>query len=245
MAAIAGDTDKVNVVMEDGAPTVNNKCSNGFPAKAAPAIRLQHLVHAFAHELSPGEVAGIKAGKKRPYFVDANGTWREENFTTICSSDFSSALERIGKTIVANLGTLCLDPPPLTDNGGVVCQAGDELGKDATGKAITCQQSCLEMARFTVQEVAAGGRRPMRKCPARLFAPKIGKADCGDACPCWRVIPHGSCKAQKDRGLGTSPYAVQIMRKGEAPKGTYLSVDSLCSATPWGSSDFSSLPQCY
>ena len=245
MAAIAGDTDKVNVVMEDGAPTVNSKCSNGFPAKAAPAIRLAHLVHAFAHELSSNEVAQIKAGKKVPYFVDDKGTWREENFTTICSSDFTSALERIGKTIVANLGTLCLDPPPLTDNGAVVCQAGDELGKDANGEPITCKQSCLDQARFTVHEVAASGRRPLSKCPSRLFDASIDKRECGDACPCWRVIPHGSCKAQRDDGLGTSPYAVQIMRKGEAPKGTYLSVDTLCSATPWGSADFSSLPQCY
>ena len=245
MAAIAGDTDKVNVIMEDGAPTVNNKCSNGFPAKAAPAIRLKRLVHAFAHQLSASEVAEIKAGKKTPYFVDASGAWREENFTTICSADFSSALERIGKTIVANLGTLCLDPPPLTQNGGIVCRAGDEVGKDQSGKPITCQQSCLDQVSFTVEEVAASGRRPLKKCPARLFDPKIGSKACGDACPCWRVIPHGSCNAQHDKGRGTSPYAVQVMRKGDAPKGTYLSVDSLCAATPWGSADFSSLPQCY
>ncbi len=245
MAAIAGDTDRVNVAMEDGAPTVNARCGNGFPAKTAPAIRLKHLVHAFAHELSPREVAAVKAGKKVPYFVDAKGTWREENFTTICSADFSTALRRIGETIVANLGTVCLDPPPLTDNGGVVCSAGDELGRGPGGKPITCEKSCLDMARFTVQEVSSSGRRPVKKCPARLFDPASKKTDCGDACPCWRVIPHSGCRAQQKQGLGTSPYAVEIMRRGKAPKGTYLSVDSLCAATPWGSADFSSLPQCY
>ena len=245
MAAIAGDTDKVNVVLEDGHPTVNTRCRNGFPAKAAPAIRIRSLVHAFAHELSASEVSEIKARRRQiPHFIDAQGRYREENFTTICSSDFSTALERIGKTIVANLGTLCLDPP-LTDQGSVICQAGDQLGKNHQGQQVTCEQSCLDRARFVVHEISTAGRSSLPKCPARLFDPAINSKQCGDACPCWRVIPHSSCRAQQGKGQGASPYAVQIMRPGPAPKGTYLDVASACSASSWGSAELASSPQCY
>ena len=43
---------------------------------------------------------------------------------------------------------------------------------------------------------------------------------------------------------GSSPYSVEIMRKGQAPKGTYASVCSLTSTYTWGSKEFGQLKQC-
>ena len=120
MAAIAGPTDRVEVGLDGQVPTLKPSCqtSQGY---AVPAIRIKALVHAFAQELSAQEVAEIKANKTNtPYWVDSDGKWREENLSTICSSDYSPALRRIGERVASSLGTTCLTGPALTRGKGLV-----------------------------------------------------------------------------------------------------------------------------
>ena len=240
MAAIAGPTDRVEVGLDGSNPTLKPSCqtAQGF---AVPGIRIKKLVHEFARKLTLKEKADIQSKTStQPYWVDSRGTWREENYSTICSFDFSLALKRFGESIEASLGTLCLDPPALTDNGGIICQKGDTIGKDSTGKSIVCQQSCLDKANFTIQEVSSAGRSTITKCPAQFFSSSVATNACGQFCPCWRVIPSDVCK----NTAGSSPYAVDIMRKGQAPKGTYAMICATNAANAWGSKELAGLKQC-
>jgi len=241
MAAIAGPTDRVEVGQEGSYPTLKPSCSSsqGF---AVPGVRIKALVHAFAKELTVQEIADIKAKKKNiPYFVDSAGKWREENFTSVCSSDFSPALKRLGERIVGSLGTLCLSPPALTDNGGILCRKGDVICDAKTcGKQVVCQSSCLTKANFTIQEYSAPKRATVPKCSDKLFNPSVNRTKCGSECPCWRIVPSNTCKGT----AGSSPYSVEIMRPGQAPKGTYASVCALTSTYSWGSKEFGQLKQC-
>ena len=241
MAAIAGSTDRVEVGMSGNYPTLKPSCTSS-QGDAQPAVRIKALVRAFAKELSLKEIADVKAKKKSiPYFVDAQGKWREENFTSICTSDFSPALKRLGERIVGSLGTMCLSPPALTDNGGILCRKGDVICDAKTcGKKVVCQQGCLSKAKFTIQQHSHAGRAEVPKCSPALFDPKLPSTACAGECPCWRVVPSGVCTKQP----GSSPYAVEIMRKGPAPKGTYATVCSPASAHVWGSKEFGELRQC-
>ena len=108
MSAIVGPTNKVEVGLDGSNPVLKPSCqtSAGF---AVPAIRLKYLVHAFARELTAAEIAAIKNKTKNiPHWIDANGKYRTENTSSICSSDFSSALMRFGEDIVAAMGTRCV-----------------------------------------------------------------------------------------------------------------------------------------
>jgi len=241
MAAIAGPTSPVGVGTSGGNPALKASCQSTLGA-AVPAIRLKSVVHNFAKKLSAQEVANIKSGaSNQPYWVDKNGAWREENFTSICNSNFSAALERVGKSIVGALGTMCLSPPRLTDNGGLLCRKGDLIGQNSKGQKITCKLGCLEQAKFEVQEITSAGTAAIKRCPANLFDSKVKKDQCGDACPCWRVVPNKQCQATQP---GSSPYAVEVMRKGEAPKGTYVSVTTLAAQHAWGSKKLADMQQC-
>ena len=246
MAAIAGPTDRVEVGLDGSNPTLKPSCqtAQGF---AVPGIRIKMLVHEFAKELTPKEKADIQSkASNQPYWVDKNGTWREENYSTICSADFSPALKRIGDRIVASLGTMCLSPPGLTDNGGILCKKGDIIGKNTKGETVKCDVSCLDKANFTIQEVTSAGRATVPKCPSVVFDATVKANDCtkvesaNGTCPCWRIVPAPVCKSTS----GSSPYSVNIMRKGQAAKGTYASVCALTSSHAWGTKDFADLKQC-
>ena len=240
MAAVAGPTDKVVVGHDGSGPSLLPSCQSSLGV-AAPAVRLRALVHRFAKELSAQDVQQIKNKQSNtPYWVDSAGKWREENFSSICNSDFSVALERVGKSIVGALGTLCLDPPGLTENGGVVCRKGDVIGKDAAGKNVTCTKSCLDQASVSVQQLTAAGPAELPRCPAKLFDPKVKSNDCGSACPCWRVVPSAQC----DTASGSSPYAVEVMRRTPAPKGTYVRLTTLAAHHGWRSAELAATPQC-
>ena len=77
-----------------------------------------------------------------------------------------------------------------------------------------------------------------------MFNPSIARTACGNEClngkGCWRIVPSTICS----KTPGSSPYSVEIMRKGQAPKGTYASVCSLTSTYTWGSKEFGQLKQC-
>jgi hypothetical protein len=109
MAAIAGPADPVEVGVQGSYPMLKPSCSSsqGF---AVPAVRIKSLVRAFAKQLTAQEIKDIKAKVRNiPYFVDKSGTWRRENFSSICSSDFAPALQRFAERIKAARGTRCQD----------------------------------------------------------------------------------------------------------------------------------------
>ena len=248
MAAIAGPfTGTVQTEMVANIPNLKPSCYLGN-ATADPAVRIKALVHAFARELSLKDVAAIKAKTKNiPHWID-KGVYKEENFNTICTNDFAPALERLGERIgdriVGSLGTFCLDPPGLTQNGGIICRKGDVIYEDKTkGTKAICQQDCLTMTDLTITEVSSTiGGSEIKKCSDTLFdTAKYPNGDqCGSECPCWRVVSSRTCL----NNSGSSPYAVEIMRQGESPKGTYAQVCALVSQHAWNTEEFSKLPQC-
>ena len=245
MAAIAGPTERVEVGVDGTNPTLKPSCqtSEGF---AVPAVRIKALVHEFARELTADQLATVRADEKQgktssiPYFKDKSGKYRYDNFTTICSSDFSPALKSVGEQIVASLGDLCLDRPPLTSKGGIACKAGDLLGTNSKGQQVTCQKSCLDEADMTIHEVTSAGRTSVSRCPSSMFDAQIKVDQCGNSCPCWRIIPSSTCKATK----GSSPYQVEVMRKGQAAKGTYATICPREATGAWGTAEFADQKQC-
>ena len=111
MAAVAGPTEPVEVTNQGGFPQLKGSCSSsrGF---AVPAIRVAALVHDFARLLTDQERADIRAKRKNiPYWVDGAGQWREQNFTSICSSSFDTALKQLAERLREARGTRCADFP--------------------------------------------------------------------------------------------------------------------------------------
>lgn len=224
MFAIAGPVEPFEVGVEGANPVLKASCqsTNGI---AVPAVRIKALVNAF------GERGHFNKG------IDAGGKSVEVNS---CSADYSPAMRLLGEVIVASLGGQCISAPPLTKNSGIACVAGEQLGN-----GVTCKASCLEKVDCQVTEVVNQGsaqeqRTVVEKCPLELFDPNLKQDACGGSCPCWRIIPNKECKPEAHG----SPYGLQIMRKGEAAKGTVA--EAACATTPlkWGSKDFSDLPQC-
>jgi len=245
MAAIAGPTDKVEVDQLGSYPTLKPSCSSsaGF---AVPAIRMEALVHAFARKLSGNEIAAIKANTKSiPYFIDKSGTWREENFSSICSSDYSPALQRVAKQIESKLSAnpdiFCMDGPALTEDDGLVCAAGDTIcDTPSCAQAVKCQKSCLSKAKIAVQEHSSNGVIKVPRCESSLWNSSISKDKCTGTCPCWRLMPSKACSQE----AGGVPYAVEIMRNTPAPKMAHVKVCARISAKPWGSKELAGFPQC-
>ena len=263
---------KVEVGMQGQYPSLKPACTINIGGKdndAAPGVRIRTLVHAFAKKLNAKEKAAnqkIIANPQStetftPFFKDDTGNWREQNFTTICSSDFSPALKRLGERIVGAIKPLCMDPPALTDNGGILCRKDDVICDAKTcSKVVKCKESCLSKANFTVQEYVKGSsvRTKVKKCSeeknveitvsgskikvsrwdARVTATSCGTG--GKECPCWRIVPAPACTAE----VGASPYRLEIMRECPAVKGTMASVCSLTSSAGWGTQAFADLKQC-
>ncbi len=234
MAAIAGPTSPVVVGPYNGKPNLQPSCTSAL-GEARPAIRLETLVHAFAPQVLESEV---KAGV--PHFTDKDGVKREENLSSICEPSFSGPLERLGKSIVATMRAMCLQQPSLTEGGNVVCYQGDDMGKDLQGQPVSCKKSCLHQANLQVQQSASSALASVPRCAPELFDPSLHHSDCKGTCPCWRIVPHDSCKKK----TGFTPYAVEVMRKGAPSKGSYLKICSLKSMYGWGSPLLARLPQC-
>lgn len=110
MAAIAGPTEKVEVGQDGSNPALKSSCQ-GQPGSAHPGIRIKALVHAFARKLTSQEINDIKNKRRTvPHWIDDKGTYRTENTSSICTHDYSSALERFGTDIVKAIGTRCVKP---------------------------------------------------------------------------------------------------------------------------------------
>lgn len=221
MMAIAGPTDKVSVGLDAQNPVLKPSCQTS-QGKAVPGLRIEHVVDAF------GGTGHYNQG------VTSDGQLINVN---ICSSDYSPALRLLAHQVtgtVMGLGAQCLANPPLTPSGGVVCQAGD-----AIGGSVTCKQSCLVKADCAVEEsVNQGTATKVPKCDESKFT-NPADTSCGTSCPCWRIVPNADCTL-----AGGTPYRFEILRKGDAAKGTTAKVS--CRTTPhkWGSVDLAALPQC-
>lgn len=211
--------------MDAQTPVLRPSCQTKM-GKAAPAIRVETLIKGF------GKQGFFNKG------TDYTGTQTQD--VTICHEDYSPALRLLGQVIVAELGGQCIKLPPLTRNGGLVCNKGDNLGP-----GVTCANSCLDKADCIVQEVRNQGTPQetsavVEKCAAGLFAnPSDTKCN---PCPCWRIIPKGDqCKPD----LHGSPYGLEVLRtEPEAPKGTVAVTKCNITTDPWGSAKFAALPQC-
>ena len=226
MAAIAGPTGPVSVGQENNNPNLNPSCSsnNGF---AVPAIRLEKVVSAF------------------------NG-----QITSVCDEDFGPAMTALGKKIVASLGGQCIDTPLLLPNGGVACHEGvgpckipqcpqGETCDPTEGVCVAaggqkteqrCGATCLDGVDCAITEVTGFGtsgevRTQIAKCPRKYFLdPSIPKGGCEGDCPCWRIVPRTKdCTAD----LKVSPFGLEVMRQGDAPKGTVAVARCRSATFPW------------
>lgn len=241
VAASAGPVQRVEVGLDGKLPTLKPSCQTAM-GYAVPGIRLEAVVRALTRRLSAAEVAQIKAKKvNTPYVVDSGGGWREQNFSTICTSRwFTYALDRLADRITHTLGQRCLTRPQLTASRAVACHKGDNLGPDAKGNPVVCQDSCLEHTGLSGSVVKRQGRAPLRRCPTPLFDPALKQTQCGQHCPCWRVLPSAACKTI----AGSSPYALEVMHSAPPAVGTSYQFCGTPSAQAWGSAKFAALPQC-
>jgi len=90
-------------------PTVKPSCHMGNYT-AQPAVRLKALAHALTRKLSSAEVAAIKAKTKNiPHWIDKDGAYQEENFTTICTNNYAPAFELLGERMVDDHVSRCVE----------------------------------------------------------------------------------------------------------------------------------------
>jgi hypothetical protein len=221
--AVAGPTDLVEVTTDASFPALKASCQT-TSGKGVPALRLKALIDAF------GSNGYINEG------TDATGT--QQVAVNICSNDFTPALRLLGKKMAGTLGTLggqCLGKPPLTATNKLACSAGDVIGP-----GVTCQKSCLESVDCAVEEsVGTGAAVAVPRCAAAKFADPTD-FDCGGTCPCWRVVRKPECKP----GPVSTPYGLEVLRKGQAAPGTVAKITCRTSALAWGSPQLAALPQC-
>ncbi len=181
--------------------------------KAVPALRLKAVVEGM--------------GKNGYYNQGTDTSLTQKEEVNICSDNFGPAMRLLGRMIVASLGNQCLNGPPVSRAGNLVCQQGDDLGQ---GK--TCPEHCLEKTECVVTEMedmGSGAKTSIKQCPKEKFD-NPADTSCGDSCPCWRIVKKKECKANVDG----SPYGLEILRQGEAPKGAVAEVKCATAPYPWG-----------
>jgi hypothetical protein len=169
--------------------------------------------------------------------IDGLGDQGESH--SICAGEFATVFKKLSEEIVASLGALCLKAPALTEENALVCQAGDSISSKDPAKK--CAATTLEQAACAVSELSAstGASTDIEQCPTEVFENASSK-DCGSTCPCWRLVKSTECKPEN----GSSPYAIEILRKGEAPKGTYARFSCLSSPYKWGDEASTTSGQC-
>ncbi len=183
--------------------------------------------------------AGVAAPALRiEQVVEAFGD--DGHFSSICAGDFGPAMSAIGKKLQGRIGDQCIDNTLLTAEGTVACEAGDSF---SPGKA--CKASCLERVSCELIEGRstdlAHGKK-VDRCPARLWYPQDWQQqrDCGADCPCWRLVR----KPGKCGGADSSPYALDILRDADPPKGTLAQMRCLVAPLRWGDARLSSHEAC-
>lgn len=219
MAAITGPDSPIEVRRgQGGYPQLGPSCSSSS-GTAVPPLRLEAVLDAFGGDM-----------------------------TSICTNDFGPALEDMGKRIAIALEGRCVDQPLVLSNGALICGKGDVIGKDCSGREVTCKDyDCLDRADCTVDLVTARGRPQqkrtrLKRCPPVLFAdPTIPSKDCGAYCPCWRIVPSKSCDPKK---RATSPYAINIMRSAAVPDDTVAVARCRTTTLRWGTPALAALPTC-
>jgi hypothetical protein len=223
--AIAGPTDKVEVGLDGQNPTLRPSCQSAT-GKAVPGVRLEALVKGL--------------GVRGHFNAGVDTTFSKAMPVDICSSDYSPALRLVGKVLTSALTLKCLSAP-LTANGGVVCTKGESLGKDCKGQEVTCQTSCLEKADCTVTQVSSSGSGAgtIPRCEPSKFGNPADKS-CGSTCPCWRLARSPDCSTAIE-GLSLR---LDVLRVGDAPKGTSLKVRCNDVRRDWPSLSLAELPQC-
>jgi hypothetical protein len=217
--AIAGPTDTVEVGFDAQNPVLRPSCQTSM-GRGVPAIRIKALIDGF--------------GKDGSFNRGTDPSLTQDVPVNICSQDYSPALRLLGRKLVSTLGSQCLTKPLTTKNGGLVCEKGDPLG---SGK--TCGESCLQKADCVVKEVVNQGT-PQETATVVQPCPDPAAGSCGATCPCWRIVPKAECRPHVDG----SPYGIEILRSGNAPKGSVAQVSCSVSEHEWGSSELAALPQC-
>ena len=215
---LAGPTDRVEVGKDGPNPVLKASCTSAA-GNAVPALRIRAVTDAFG---SDGQ------------------------YTSICEANFGPAIEAVGKKILSKLSSACLPRALLTSNGGVACQHGDRFGAGAGG---VCANSCLDKASCTVTEIVGVGTpsqssTKLDKCPIELWYPGDWRKDrdCGTNCPCWRIVKKDTKDC--DPAASGSPYALDVLRQGQAAAGVMAEVRCMSSDRPWGGPELASLPQC-
>jgi hypothetical protein len=232
MFAIAGPTDRVEVGMDNQQPALRPSCQT-TQGKGVPAIRIRALID------------GINKGGDLGYFNQGTDyTMTQDVPVNICSPDYSPALRLLGKVIVATLGGQCINAPPLTRNGGLVCSRGQSLGTNSQNQPISCKASCLHLADCLVSLRKRGQPdQQVERCSKDKFD-NPGDKTCGSVCPCWRLVPRTGGQDTCEPGVDGSPYGLEILRTGEAEKGSVAVVKCATTPHPWGSEKFADLSQC-
>ncbi|MCK5799436.1 MAG: hypothetical protein KAI47_19730 [Deltaproteobacteria bacterium] len=243
MGAIAGPTPTtspkgpVTVATVGSQPVLQPSCQSGG-GPAAPAIRLMSVVDAFH---------GV--------------------FVSICErTKYAAALEG---PIAATLSTggqspQCMPRPLALPGGGVACDASISACKmpscaagsscdaatglcmkDGASTGSYCAKTCLDKVACTVTEVtdsntAQEKRVPITKCPTSLFGdPSLTHDACGTTCPCWRLVPQPKVCTPS---LKVSPFAFEIMRKGDPEPGAVAEVICPTIPVPWSDPRIQGLP---
>jgi len=250
MAAIAGPTHGAPVlpngkltqlveVGNDGQRSFLMPSCSTATGFAVPALRIGKVVEAFGGEIH-----------------------------TICTDEddegFGPALKALGEKIVASLGGQCITSPLLVPNGGVACKVGvgackmpscpsdttcdaargvcvDGGGKDTSS---FCGDSCLDKADCQLSLISGRGTDQERevqvdKCPVELFDPRVPKEQCGDSCPCWRIVPHeADCRQE----LNVSPLGFEVMRTDAAAPGTVAVARCRAALFNWYDSEVQDAP---
>jgi hypothetical protein len=222
-------SDAFEVLIEGNAPILGPSCTgtddNGQAIHGDPAIRLKSVI------------TGSK--KYEGHFDEGMDDAGNIIPVNICQKDYSPALRLLGEKIVASLGGQCISSPPLTTSGGLACHKGDSYSP-----GVTCDTKCLDQTDCIVDQITGQGTSAEKsttipKCsPGPLWDPAT--KDCGSECPCWRLVPSSECIPAKDG----SPYGLNILRKGEAEKGTVASVQCATAPKKWNSAELKDIPQC-
>jgi len=225
MAAIAGPVDKVEVGMDAQNPVLRPSCQTSM-GRARPAIRIKALLDSF--------------GNKGLFNGGTDKTLTQDLPVDVCRQSYAPALRRLGRAIVSTLVGRCLPKPLLTLGGGLACHKGDVIGAGAT-----CRQSCLDQADCHVQ-IQTPSKPPQspavdvpRCAPAKFANP--ADTDCGDTCPCWRIVPN---PAECSPIVGTTPYRFEVLPWPSPSPGSTVAAHCRQSEHPWGSAELAALPQC-